>query len=328
MQLEKEMRSGREFRRDEIPMETKILTEDIGLTHASSGKFKIQNSKFRILLVCCLMIFTAATQAQNVQKNESKHELSIYGLGGYSPVNLALDRGGSKSGGMGGGAGLGYTFNINSSLGIVTGVEMAVYGTEVSFDDISGKYPMGADEWQMEFSYSLNNYKEKQSVTIFSIPVMAQYNLPLGGGSTKFYTSGGFKLGFPMSAKADINPGTARTSGYFAHEDIIYKDLPQHGFVSNAVLPNVKQDISVGFSVALAIETGARFSLTDKIDLYTSAYLDYGLNSIQKTSDRHTLEYDSSNETTFKHNSVLDTGLVSKANLLSVGLKLRIGFKL
>jgi hypothetical protein len=279
------------------------------------------------LTVCCLLVVMAAT-AQDVQKNESKHELSIYGLGGYSPVNLALDRGGSKSGSMGGGAGLGYTFNINSSLGIVTGVEMTVYGTETTFDNISGEYTEGRDEQQLKFSYSLNNYKEKQSVTMFSIPIMAQYSLPLGGGSTKFYASGGFKLGFPMSAKADITPGTAITSGYYAHENIIYKDLPQHGFVTNAALPNVKQDLETGFSAALAIEAGARFTLTDKIDLYTGAYLDYGLNSIQKTSDRHVLEYDSSNETRFKHNSVLDTNLVSKANLLSVGLKLRIGFKL
>ncbi|MDR1170782.1 MAG: PorT family protein [Prevotellaceae bacterium] len=279
------------------------------------------------LTVCCLMTFMAAT-AQYMQGRESKHELSIYGLGGYSPVNLALDRGGSKSGSMGGGAGLGYTFNINSFLGIVTGVEMAVYGTEVSFDDISGKYPVGANEWQMEFSYSLNNYKEKQSITVFSIPVMAQYSLPLGSGSTKFYASGGFKLGFPLSAKTDIMPGTAKTSGYYAHENITYENLPQHGFVTDLVLQNVKQDLKPGFSAALALEAGARFSLTDKINLYTGVYLDCGLNSVQKANDKHLLEYDSFNETTFKHNSVLDTGLVSKANLLSAGLKLRIGFKL
>jgi hypothetical protein len=279
------------------------------------------------LTVCCLIIFTAA-KAQNVQKDERKHELSIYGLGGYSPINFALDSRGSKSGSMGGGAGLGYTFNINSSLGIVTGVEMTMYGAEISFDNVSGEYDEGKDKQQLQFSYSLNGYEEKQSITVFSIPVMAQYSLPLGSGSTKFYASGGFKLGFPIVAKADIKPGTAKTSGYYAHENITYENLPQHGFVTDLVLQNVKQDLKPGFSAALALEAGARFSLTDKIDLYTGAYLDYGLNSIQKTNDRHLLEYDSFNETTFKHNSVLDTGLTSKANMLSAGLKLRIGFKL
>jgi hypothetical protein len=56
-------------------------------------------------------------------------------------------------------------------------------------------------------------------------------------------------------------------------------------------------------------------------------YFDYGLNSIRKTKGRHLLEYDQFNETLI-HNSILDTGLLSRANLLSVGLKLRIGFRL
>jgi hypothetical protein len=279
------------------------------------------------LTVCCLIVFTAAT-AQDAQRNEQKHELSIYGLGGYSPVNLALDSRGSKSGSMGGGAGLGYTFNINQSLGIVTGLEMTVHGAEITFDNIPGEYVEGTGEGELHFMYSLRNYKEKQSITVFSIPVMAQYSLPLGSGSAKFYASGGFKLGFPLSAKADIEPGTAKTSGYYPHENITYENLPQHGFVTDAALRNVKQDLKPGFSAALALEAGARFSLNDRIDLYTGVYFDYGLNSIHKTGDRHILEYDSFNETTFKHNSVLDTGLVSKANLLSAGLKLRIGFRL
>jgi hypothetical protein len=281
------------------------------------------------LTVCSLLIFTAAT-AQHYRRygQESRHELSIYGLGGYSPVNLSLDGGGSKRGGMGGGAGLGYTFNINSSLRILTGVEMAVYGTEVSFGNVSGEYVEETGEKQLQFSYSLNGYNEKQSITVFSIPLMTQYSLPLGSGSTKFYASGGFKLGFPLRAKTDIMPGTATTSGYYAHENITYLNLPQHGFVTNAALRNVKQDLKPGFSAALALETGVRFSLTDRINLYTGVYFDYGLNSIQKTGDRHLLEYDSDNEATLKHNSVLDTGLVSKANLISAGLKLRIGFKL
>jgi hypothetical protein len=211
---------------------------------------------------------------------------------------------------------------------MVTGIEMTVYGAEISFDNVSGEYVEGTGEQQLQFSYSLNNYREKHSVTTFSIPIMAQYGLPLGRGATKFYASGGFKLGFPIVAKTEITPGTATTSGHYTHENIVYRNLPQHGFVTNTALPNVKQDLKPGFSAALAIEAGARFSLTGKIDLYAGTYLDYGLNSIQKTNKRHLLEYDSFNETTFKHNSVLDTGLISKANLLSAGLKLRIGFKL
>jgi opacity protein-like surface antigen len=287
--------------------------------------------KHTFLTVCCLLIMTATITAQNVRKygntSESKHELSIYGFGGYSPISYTLDKNGYVSESIGGGAGLGYTFNISSSFGIVTGVEMTMYGAEASFDNITDKYKEETIERPYEFSYSLKNYKEKQSITVFSIPVTAQYGLPLGG-SSKFYAAGGFKFGFPTSVKADITPGTATTSMHGIPEDVIYEDMPHHGLVTDKVLPSTQKEPELGFSAALALEAGVGFALTDRINLYTGAYFNYGLNNILKTDDRHLLEYNSADETTFIHNSVLDTGLTNKATLLSIGLKLRIGFKL
>jgi hypothetical protein len=293
------------------------------------------------IIAGCLFITTAAT-AQEAQETQtaataSKHELSIYGLGGYSPLSYTLPNNGTNSGGTGGGAGLGYTFNISPSLGIVTGVEMSIYASEASFGSVSSNYSVGTGNDLFRFTYSLSNYKETQSVTLFSIPVMAQYSLPVGsGGTMRFYVSGGFKLGFPISAKADISPGSASTDGYFANEDVEYEILPTHGFANNISLPDTKKDIDLGFSAALALEAGLRFTLTDKIGLYTGLYFDYGLNSIQKVNDKHPLEYDLKhlseynvvNEKPFLYNSVLNSGLVDKVNLLSVGLKVRISFNL
>jgi hypothetical protein len=288
--------------------------------------------KHTFLTVCSLLIMTAPITAQNMRRygntSESQHELSIYGLGGYSPMVYTLDKDGSASGNMGGGAGLGYTYNISSSFGIVTGVEMTTYGAETSFDYIADEYTEEMVKQPYRFLYSLKNYEEKQRVTVFSIPIMARYSFPLGSGSTDFYAAGGFKLGFPVSAKADITPGTATTSIHGILEDVPYTNLPNHGLVTDALLPNTEKDLELGFSATFTLEAGARFSLTDRIDLYTGLYFDYGLNSIQKTNDRHLLEYNQSNETVFIHNSVLNTGLTDKTNLLSVGLKLRVGFKL
>jgi hypothetical protein len=281
-----------------------------------------------ISTVCCLFITTAATAQE-----EPKHELSIYGLGGYSPLSYTLSNNGTKSGGIGGGAGLGYTLNISPSLGIATGIEMATYTSEASYGNIQGNYK----DRYLEFSYSLNNYKEVQNLTLFSIPIMAQYSIPAGSsGSIRFYASGGFKLGFPVSAAADITPGAATTSGIPVEEGVEYDKLLKHGFGENISLPATKQDIDLGFSAALALETGLRFNLTDKIGLYTGIYFNYGLNNIQKVKDKYLLEYDvrhleeynATNERPFLYNSVLNTGLVDKINLMSIGLKLRVSFKL
>jgi opacity protein-like surface antigen len=277
-----------------------------------------------------------AATAQDVQNNiqrESKHELSIYGLGGYSPIVYTLDRNGSVSGVAGGGAGLAYTFNVNSSFGIVAGVEMTTCGAEASFDEIHDEYSAETIESSLyEFSYTMNNYKEKQSVTVFSIPVMAKYGLPIDGGPARFYAAGGFKFGFPVSAKTDIAPGTTTTSIYGADEQVRYEnaDMPHNGLVHNAVLPNTKKDLELGFSATLSLEAGLGFTLTDKINLYAGAYFDYGLNSVRKKNNRRLFRLEDHYEETSKfiYNSVLDTGLTEKANLMSVGLKLRIGFKL
>jgi hypothetical protein len=265
------------------------------------------------------------------KQNISTHELSIYSLGGYSSLSYTLSDNGSKNGGNGGGAGLGYTFNINTSLGIVTGIEMTTYSSEASFGSVSGEYR--DEKEKFTFSYSLDNRKETQNVSLFSIPVMAQYS---SGSSTRFYVSGGFKFGFPISATANIAPCTVTTLGDTDDELGDYIDLTSHGLDKDISIPATKEDIELGFSIALALETGVRFTLTDKIGLYTGLYFDYGLNSIQKVNDKHPLEYDikhlhdsdAKNKRPFFYYSVLNTGLVDKVNLLSIGLKVKISLNL
>jgi hypothetical protein len=134
-----------------------------------------------------------------------------------------------------------------------------------------------------------------------------------------------------VNATADITPGSVTTTGHFLLEDVKYEKLPGNALIDNKTLPGVSRDIDLGFSAALALEAGTRFTLTDKIELYTGLYFDYGLNNVQKTNDSYLLEYDYSfnvNESKLKSNSVLNTGLTDKVNLLSIGLKVRIGFKL
>jgi hypothetical protein len=254
------------------------------------------------------------------------HEFSIYGMGGLSRLNYQLSGDGTKSGGIGGGAGIGCTFNISNNWGVVTGVEISLVEAKVAYDNLSGEYEYGnAGTWgHFQFHYSLDDYEEQQKAMLFSVPVMLQFKT---GGSTNFYLAGGFKIGFPVSADATISPGTVTTSGDFSYEQVEYIDIEEYGFGHNMPLDKTKSKIDLGFSLALALETGVRFSLSDKIGLYTGLYVDYGLNSISK-SDRHLLEYDIDNPSTFKRNSILNTSSIDKVNMLSAGLKVKISFKL
>jgi hypothetical protein len=271
-----------------------------------------------------------AQRRRYYSRNESSvHELSVYGLGGLSSLNCKLSDGGTKSNGIGGGAGLGYTFNINDSWGIATGAEIGMYGSKTTYGNLSDKYyeyGTAGDENHFKFHYSISDYKEQQKVMLFSVPVMLQFKTP--AGSAHFYLSGGFKFGFPVSAEATINSGTVTTSGEFSYEQVEYsKDAEEYGFVNNMPLAETKSKIDLGFSAALALETGVRFSLSDNIALYTGAFLDYGLNDIRSVKDKHIIDYQIATSS-FSNSSVLNSALTDKANIFSAGLKIRISFGL
>jgi hypothetical protein len=244
-------------------------------------------------------------------------QFSIYGTAGMSGLKYKPE-GGSQSVGIGFGGGLGYSYTMSPSWKIGTALELALYNNTASFETLSEQYEHGTGEDKSLFSYSLKDYEESQKVTMFSIPITLQYQT---GGDIKFCLSGGVKFGLPVSAQANINPGTVNASGEYEHEDQTYTNLPQHGYPEGTKLPAVKSDIDLGFSAAATLEAGVLIR-----KFYVGAYLDYGLNNMQKTKDKHPLEYQESGSSMFTYNSILNTGLTDEINIYSFGLKLKIQF--
>jgi hypothetical protein len=244
-------------------------------------------------------------------------QLSVYGTAGMSGLKYKI-AGGNADPGFGLGGGIGYSLALNPSWKAGAAVEMAKYGSKASFGTLSDAYSHGTGEAKSLFSYSLKDYEEKQSLTMLSIPIMLHYRT---GNSIKFDLSGGIKLGLPVNAKASINPGIISASGEYEYEGQTYTDLPQHGFPEGIKLPETKCDIDLNCSAAAALEAGV---LLKKI--YAGAYLEYGLTNMQKTKDRHAIEYPESGSSTLVHNSILNTGLVDKIRLFSLGVKIGIQF--
>jgi hypothetical protein len=282
---------------------------------------------------CLLMILAAAgaLKAQSETDTVTKkvrapqHEIALYGAGGLSSLNYTLNKDGHKSDGTGAIGGIGYTWNINYHLGIVTGMEVTGYSAEAKYDAISMEREYGRDKDKFNFKYSMNNYIESHNVTFISIPVMLQYSVPLSG-SAKFYLSGGGRIGLPIHASASIYPGNVTTLGYYYFENQTYTDLLQYGFVHNLNPGTIKTDIDVTVMVAASLETGARFFITDNILIYTAIYIDYGLNSIRSTQDRDLINYQEYNPSELKYASVLNTPHVNKVKVLGTGLKVKISF--
>jgi hypothetical protein len=262
--------------------------------------------KYTFLSICCLLMVNIAVA-----------QFSIYGVAGMQGLKYKTD-GGSQSIGFGYGGGLGYSISMSSSWKICLAAEYAMYNSKASFGTLSDRYNYGTGEGKSRFSYSLKDYEEKQNVAMASIPVTLQYQT---GDSIKFCVSGGLKFGLPLSAKASINPGTVSASGEYEYEGQTYADLPQHGYPDGTKLPSTQCDIDLGYSAAVTLETGLilrRF--------YAGVYLDYGLTNMQKTKDKHPLEYQESHSSTLVHNSILNTALIDKINIINAGLKIKFLF--
>jgi hypothetical protein len=273
--------------------------------------------KIYVIINCLLIVNIAVAQS---------HEFSIHAGGGLSSLSYKFAAG-KTEGGIGGGGGVGYTYYINDNFGIATGLGVALYGAKTTSDAFSDQYDIQDNNDNLRFTYSIaGGYEENQRATLLTIPVMLQYRAPFGYySSMSFYAAGGVKLGLPMSAKATIMSNNT-TSGYYSYENLTYENLPQHGFVNEMEGDMIKSDIDLGLATILALEAGLHFSLGETTGLYTGLFLDYGVNNIQKSKDKHVIEYQPANSSQFKYNSILNSGMVDKINLMSVGIKVKIAF--
>ena len=271
-----------------------------------------------------IIIALIAAFCGNIWAQNSHSELSVYGGGGlsglkYKPV------GGSQSMCFGGLTGIGYTWFLNEKWGIVTGVEFGFYGAKCTFSDNlvdsylaeSGTSEQAGNDFT--FSYSFKGYEEKQKAAFIQIPVMAQFQTGI------FYAAGGVKLGFPVRSNYNISAAGLSTSGYFPTEDQTYTTLPDRGLGTYTPF-SAKDDLDLNMTFALAIEAGAKWVLSEKINLYTGIYFDYGLNNISENNHIPIVEY--SKEITGKLIYHSTTNLSDSMKPLAVGLKVRISYSL
>jgi hypothetical protein len=290
------------------------------------------------MIFCLLTVNTVAGQTKasdTVSSNAKdtvsvdtrvKHEFSFYGTGGMYNLIYKV-QGTSSSSDLGGGAGVGYTYNLDEKIGITTGLEFALYGGEVERGSLEGYYTAAfSNSENFRFNYAISGYAEQQRTTMITVPVLLQYKTPLSKSSW-FVVAGGAKIGLPVSCKTSAQYGTLTTSGEFDYEHVIYdEDMADYGFVTGLKGVENSKRVTLKLAGILTLESGLRFSLSQSAFLYTGLFLDYGMNSIQKTRAKNVTEYQASNPSKFKHNSALESTNVEKLNFISLGLKIRLSF--
>ena len=255
---------------------------------------------------------------------QTQNELSIYGGGGLSTLTYSVN-GGESSMGTGMDFGIGYTFLFNEQWGINTGLGIATYNAESSVNGTTAVTPdlRDSENFLFDMHTTLSAYNETQQAMYLNIPVMIQFQT---GAAHKFYALGGAKIGIPLKGSYQASDITLNNRGYYPEYDNWVSTQEFAGFGS---FTNKSSDgkSDFGIAVLLSLESGMKWRLSEKLSLYTGAYLDYGLNNIVNDNNKGFLEYNTANPAEFKTNSVLSSSaLADKVSLMAAGIKLRIAF--
>jgi hypothetical protein len=156
-----------------------------------------------------------------------------------------------------------------------------MYGASLKRDAYMEEYPITTPSGLSGEFYLRGNYtdfEEKQQAVYLQIPLMLDVQTPLSP-SAWLYVSAGAKFGFSLKASATQKAASLTTVGYSQYADILFENLPQHGF---ATYNNVssKDDFKPKTAVIAAMEVGLKWKLSEGTAFYTGAYVDYGLNNV------------------------------------------------
>jgi hypothetical protein len=266
----------------------------------------------------------AASEQPAADLLPKKHEYSVYLAGGQTELLYTPEQNGKTVGGIGAVGGFTYTYNIDKNWALSVGLEYLHASGKVSFKRLEEEYdtydnrsnPPGKVRWK----YVVTDYEEKQKYSLLSVPVMARLRTAVNE-RLHFYAAGGFKFGLPIKAEARISGGSLVSSGYYDHEHVNYTDMPEYGFFNGQGSATQKSEIDLNPPVSLALEAGLRFP-AGKHSFFVGAFMDYCLNNIKKTSDKHPMQYDGA----VTYQSALNSSLARRSGLRNVGVKVGLSF--
>jgi hypothetical protein len=269
-------------------------------------------------LLFCIKVLIAQTQYSS--------EWHIHAGAGNATLQYELPDFDVKSG-SGGNLGVDYHYFFSSYFGFSLGLEGAMYNSSLTINNLHTTYkietPPGL-EGVFFLTADYSDVEEKQTAFLLQLPVMLQFQVPLGR-SAFFYLGTGIKWGIPVSASYNQTSASITTTAYSDYTGQIYRNMPNHGFSAyNKV--NSSDKLPVELPAMLSLEGGFKWKISEKNALYTGVYLDYGLNNIQKESSKELLEYNSVKASDYHYNSMLQTAIVNEIKPFAIGIKIRIAF--
>ena len=252
---------------------------------------------------------------------DGKHEYSLHVTGGMT-VPLSGPQGGMDGDDFNVKAGAGYAHNFTRRIAVVTGLEYANYSGGISYSLLRDSYT--AIDHQVDppskahYEYKISKYRERQTISLVSVPVMFRYKTELNGYAD-LYFAGGCKIAFPVSTRTKIS-GKLVSWVHFDHENVDYSDLPEHDMYNGFEIGTTANG-DVKPAALLSLESGLRFSI-GRVLIYTALNFDCSLNDLKRTDGKHSVNFGPSG---MLSESLLNTSFTNKLKIYSFGLKLGLG---
>lgn len=269
--------------------------------------------KNNILFILILLLSGVA------HSQETGHYLKFDLGAGQHRINYAPENGTVKPG-FGFTGNLTYNYFFAPNWGFGTGIAVQTFKSTATLNFMSTTPSVDTDGDSFDYRANFNNWQESQKMLMLEIPIALNYRQQFGD-NLGILISGGTKISLPVRSVYETVGGEITTTGYYPQWNVELSGMPQHGFDTYSEFPSSDIDAKLNFS--LFANLGALYKISEKMDLYIGAYVNYGLSDVFNAVDREVYQV---NEGIY--NGTLASNQISKANLVSVGVKVGINLRL
>jgi OmpA-OmpF porin, OOP family len=283
----------------------------IGIGYVEKTNYKHMRNT---IVYSLALLFSGVVHAQ-----ETGHYLKFDLGGGQHRINYSPENGTIKPG-LGVTGNIMYNYFWGANWGLGAGVGLNTYKSTATINYRSSTPSVDTEGDNYDYRAYYSNWQECQNLLMLDFPLALNYRHQFGS-KLGMLVSGGTKISFPVKSFYETVGGEVTTAGYYPQWDVELNGMPQHGFDTYNEFPDSEMDSKVNFSAYA--DLGALYKLSEKVDFYIGAYANYGLTDVSNAGNRDVYSVNDG-----IYNGVLASNQVSRAHLLSVGVKVGINLHL
>ncbi|MBP5420270.1 MAG: OmpA family protein [Bacteroidales bacterium] len=287
------------------------------------------NSKHIISIIAAAAL---ATSVGAQQPDDSSNDNNFVGVnlgGGLNTLTYDAANADRKAGG-GIETGLFYGYFFNDKYGLGVGLQYSSVSASAIYnytESTAGLIHPSNPNQRYTLSTKYNDWKERQRMSILSIPVEFLYRRPIND-KWSFVGGAGLSLDMHVGGSYKAKEGNYTLSGTFPSlGTYVVSDVPEHGFTTFDGTYDAKIDNRTKVGSSFILDAGARTELKAHWGLYMGLYFGVGFtNLIDESKTTPVVVINESNPTKADYRGTFDSRETDKAHMVRFGVKVAVDF--